>query len=605
MPTAGTNKPGAVPGWLPGVTLLGLVFLRVAPCGAAAAPTLDFLYIDSAVDHAAGGHTAVRLGGTVFHYQYYPGGLFLLVNDPWEGFRHQYNDLQNRSVTLNQVPVPREAYDRIRSHFYTRFVLQERRLELLDQLTEEQALLRRLADGEDTLALEGLGFFSEAEKGDPHARELSIIVARKFGETWLKDRRRDVAMALEKTSFRDPAGWSVLLREQLALREALELLDEARSLADDALLTAAGNGGLLTPRESAAGEELRRQLAGSVLTLLASNRPDRGTALLLQMARYQALSRSLDTSVLATLDPFPDRAIRLSPAAAQRRDTGAESRIREARAELAAFREAFVDDSGSRGLIYSRIEAAQGRLSDLERAQRQETPARVAEDHLLSSKSRTVRTGLQGTAEEFSQAARVAALNRDRVRQEVAETYRYNLFTRNCVTELVREVNETFGNREEAQEHLGSVLEPGEKLSFIPFRLTAAVRAAFPSTETEFLPSYRLRQLDRLYERSGPLVWLRENNSLTSTLYTPRWAEDGIFLFFTDDTVAPRPLLGTLNLLFATAHAAGGLLLAPVDRGKLLTRSLRGMLYSLPEIAFFNIRKGSFVSIPDAAEEQP
>ena len=585
--------------------LLGLALLWAVRCEAEAPPALDFLYIDSTVDEAAGGHTAARLGDTVFHYQFYPDGLFLLVNDPWEGFRHLYNDVQNRSVTLSRVPLSRDAFDRIRSHFFTRYVLQERRLLYLDKLTEEQELLKRLAAGEDTLSLEGRGFFSETRTGDPHALELKNIVVRRFSETWLGTSRRDVDAELGTISFNDPAGWSIRLRELLSLREALSLLDDAHNLADDALLTADGNGGPLTELEKAAGEDFRRQLADSVLTLLASNRPDKGTALLLQMARYQALGRSLETGVLSTLDPFSDQAELVSPAAARSRNLGGESPMLETRDELAVLRETFVADTGVRELAYSRIEAAQGRLSELERAQRPGNSMRIEEGLLLPRKSRAVGTGLKGTIGEFSQAARVAASNRDRSRKEVEETYRYNLFTRNCVTEIVRDVNESFVNREQGHEQLGGDLEPGAKLSFLPFRLTAAVQAAFPSTETEFLPSYRLRQLERLYERKGPFVWLRESNTLTSTLYTHSWADDSVFLFFTDDVVAPRPLLGALNLLYATAHAAGGLLLAPVDRGRLLTQSLRGMLYSLPEIAFFNIRKGSFHDVPEALEDTP
>ncbi len=605
MPTARANKAGGVPVWLRGAAILGLALLWAVSGRAQAAPALEFLYIDSTVDDAAGGHTAARLGETVFHYQYYSDGLFLLVNDSWEGFRRLYNDRQSRSVTVTRVPLSRDSYERVRSHFFTRYVDQERRLRLLDQATGERDLLRRLAAGEDTLALEGLGFFSGTRAGAPGALELKRLVEDRFGEGWQTAYLRTVTEELGKISFRDPGGWSVRLREQLSLREALTLLDEARSLTDDALLTAEGNGGPLTDQEREAVEAFRRQLADSVLTLLASSRPDKGTALLLQMARYQALSRSLETGVLSTLDPFSDQAERVLPASVKAKGIVGENLALDARTELAALRAAFVADAGVREMAYSRIEAAQGNQSEFERAQRCGTPMRVEEGILLPSRSRTVRTGLPGTSEEFAHAARVAEARRDLGRKQVAEAYRYNLFTRNCVTEIVRDVNESFANREQGQERLGGDLEPGASFSFIPFRLTAAVQTAFPATETEFLPSYRLRQLNRLYERKGPLVWLRESNTLTSTLYTPSWAEDSVFLFFTDDAVAPRPLLGALNLLYATAHAAGGLLLAPVDRGKLLTQSLRGMLYSLPEIAFFNIRKGSFRDVPESQEERP
>ena len=608
-----------VAGWLPAVVVLGLSLLEPSPCGAQTPPALDFLYIDASAGDASGGHTGVRLGETVFHYEYYSGGLIVLAKDPWDVFLHQYNDLQSRSVTLTRVAVSQEAYDRIRSHLFGCYVYQRRRLLRLDQLSEQHELLRRLADGADAVALEGLGFFSESRRGAPSAVELKSIVERRFGSTWLSAEQRDVADELGRTSFREaaapapgqdqPALWSVRLRELLSVREALAVLGAARDLADDALLTAVGNGGPLTERERAVAEEFRRQLADSVLTLLDSNRPDRGTALLLQMARYQALDRSLETGVPATLDPLPeeaDTAQRLAPDAARLRDPSGERLLREARAELAAARETFVVATELRATAYSRFEAAQGRLWSLERARRSGSSMRVEAGQLLPQKSRAIRTGLKGTTEEFSRAAGVVELALDLSRKEVVEAYSYHLITHNCATEIVRDVYGSFANREQAQSQLGGALEPGERLSFIPFRLTAAVEAAHPSSATETLLSYRLRQLDRLYEQSGPFVWLKECNTLTSSLYSPSWAQpDGVFLFFTDDLVTPRPLLGTINLLYATAHAAGGILLSPLDRGALLARSLRGMLYSLPEIAFFNIRKGSFQCAPAAPGPGP
>jgi hypothetical protein len=88
-------------------------------------------------------------------------------------------------------------------------------------------------------------------------------------------------------------------------------------------------------------------------------------------------------------------------------------------------------------------------------------------------------------------------------------------------------------------------------------------------------------------------VFLRESNVVTSTLYRvePR---DSIFLFFTDDLVAPRPLFGAANLLTGLAASAVGLTMLPVDGGETFWAGLRGAMFSLPELVFQNIRKGSF-----------
>jgi hypothetical protein len=88
-------------------------------------------------------------------------------------------------------------------------------------------------------------------------------------------------------------------------------------------------------------------------------------------------------------------------------------------------------------------------------------------------------------------------------------------------------------------------------------------------------------------------VFLRESNVVTSTLYRVQ-PQDSIFLFFTDDLVAPRPLFGAANLLTGLAASAVGLAMWPVDGGETLWAGLRGALFSLPELVFHNIRKGSF-----------
>ena len=130
----------------------------------------------------------------------------------------------------------------------------------------------------------------------------------------------------------------------------------------------------------------------------------------------------------------------------------------------------------------------------------------------------------------------------------------------------------------------------------MPFRAFQLIQQYFPVTAIEILPSFRKRTLDKLYEQRGAVALLTESNTLTSEIYSS-WEEDSTFLFFTDDTLVWRPVFGALNLLYATSGSLGGIFSFPVDGGSLLKRSLRGMIFSLPELAFFNIRKGTFPAV--------
>ena len=71
----------------------------------------------------------------------------------------------------------------------------------------------------------------------------------------------------------------------------------------------------------------------------------------------------------------------------------------------------------------------------------------------------------------------------------------------------------------------------------------------------------------------------------------------------TDDVVLLRPLHGVLNLCYSLTAALGGLLTAPFDGGDRVQAGLHGAFYSLPELVFGNIRKGSFATVD--AEIQP
>jgi hypothetical protein len=77
-----------------------------------------------------------------------------------------------------------------------------------------------------------------------------------------------------------------------------------------------------------------------------------------------------------------------------------------------------------------------------------------------------------------------------------------------------------------------------------------------------------------------------------SSVYHPD-ASDSAFLFFTDDTVALRPLFGAANLVTAVAASAIGLATWPLDAGTRLRAGLRGAMFSVPELAFVNLRKGT------------
>jgi hypothetical protein len=198
-------------------------------------------------------------------------------------------------------------------------------------------------------------------------------------------------------------------------------------------------------------------------------------------------------------------------------------------------------------------------------------------------------------------AARAAAAD---YRARLAELYGYNLITRNCVSEIFATMDAAFADAggapgdaqvaaDESRRRLGGVVDTRSAFNFIPAASALAVERTYAVVAHRTRPSYRqLRLAELVRDEPAWRVALRESNTLTSTVYHAD-PNDSAFLFFTDDRVALRPLLGAANLLVGVADGALGLATWPVDRGARLRAGALGAVFSLPELAFVNIRKGS------------
>ena len=140
---------------------------------------------------------------------------------------------------------------------------------------------------------------------------------------------------------------------------------------------------------------------------------------------------------------------------------------------------------------------------------------------------------------------------------------------------------------------LGGWVDPDGALDFWPWVAFETVLATYDVASVEEVPSYREARLARTYEAEpAPLVYLREANTLTSTLYR-RTGDDAPFLFFTDDVVAPRPLYAAANVAAGVGAIALGAARSPFDGGRSIVTGAKGVLFSLPELVFVNIRKGT------------
>jgi hypothetical protein len=582
---------------------------------------LRFVYVNASEYGASGGHTAVAVGDDVYHYQQHAEGIFRLVREAWPSFRRRYNDFENRSLRVARVEVDADDRERVRARLAREHLIQRAQIRMQDDLEGEVALLEALDGARPGLPLRGAGLFA-GTAGDADGVVLRNAVDAIVGAGFVGTQRRRVEQALAATrpdvrpleaasvvaDAYPPrvARWSRKVRELSTLRLALDvLLDDVA--VDDALLVDPEafeqEPRTLGARERAGLVALRGELEAAVCALLRSSRPDRGFALLVAIARHRVVTMSLRTGRLVVLDALAKSGPEVAAMRVAQMREPLRGVRREARASYRHVRRAVLTDGRVDEAAYNGLENAATRYHELARAldrgaALRTAPGRHVPDRVGSVPATWVPMTAEHPADLLDRARRNASLGRQRLHA----LYPYDLLRRNCATELLRVVGRAFPRDSAAARALGGEVRAGEGFAFIPFAWFEYVRTHLRVSSIEVLPSYRLRGLEARYAREDRLrVYLQETSTLTSTLYPGSVGEEA-FLLFTDDVTWPRPLYAVANGAWALGATGVGLFTAPFDGSLRLSRGLRGLFASVPELFFMNVRKGSFAGSPATPE---
>lgn len=599
------------------------LLLASAPLAAGAEPRasawFEYLHVEANEGGSSGGHAAIRFGDQVFHFQHHAGGLLRLRRDDAGHFLHVYARLENRTVHVQRVAVEADTLARLRARFGARLVADDARFATLAALEAERDLRATVAaGGAPRVSVRGAAFFAEPAAGDDGPDGSGAVVPYATGDAALALRATEIARQLD--GFRIATGTAERLAELLEADLALRVLRGGPPLAPAALRDAALDELALLDAERTALAAQAERLGARAAELAASRRPDFGSALLLTLARRAALARSLEAGRLVVLDAYPPDAPRLEGDALRAEADHLPLLLATARDELAAARRALVRAPDDETTLTA-LEAAVNRYVELYGAVHAARPLRLARGALLPAGSAERAAPATVAAQAGARDAAERADRRARAyRDELRHAYGYELLTRNCVSEIFQEIAAALADPAPdapigdaphdpvaacagSARALGGCVDPAARLRFIPFVSAGAVADAYRVAATRAVPSYRASRLDEMYaDENDLLVFLRESNVLSSSLYRVR-SEDSAFLFFTDDTPLLRPLLGAVNLAVGVGASAAGLFTLPADGGELLVRGTRGALFSLPELAFIGIRKGSFAYAPPAAPE--
>jgi hypothetical protein len=374
---------------------------------------------------------------------------------------------------------------------------------------------------------------------------------------------------------------------------ALRALENATRIQPSARRVPSGDEYELSTAEAGKIRAFAERLENHLAKLVTSRRPDWGYSLLLGMARLQTLRESLELERWVVLDSVPANPAFLSQRAVKRRDPFIVELRDRARAAFFEARTHFAttQEPGEPALAW--LEETTNRYAEFQRGFELDLAIPLYEGGLLPDRTATARgLPLPDVDRRTLRRAAEAADTRERAYVDaVKQAFGYQLLSNNCVTEIFATLGDGWDPttvRDQPVERN----DPEGLLDFIPVVAYRKVLDAHADAEASEIPSFRRVRLEAMYEAENDLaVYLRESNTLTSTIYRRNDVEP-FFLFFTEDALPLRPIYGALNFAAGIGEMALGVLRAPWDRGSMFTSGLKGAAFSLPELFFVNLRKG-------------
>lgn len=614
------------------------VALAIVPLAARAERIVGYLYVEANEGSSSGGHVAMRFGDEVYHFQHEPPGVLRLHRDDAADFLFRYSLLLNRGVRESRVAVDDDTFDLLRDEMSRRSLVQAAQFDALRGLYADADLLagiERAPSAPVAVVLPGFGFFDrDRPSGSAALLALRNCVCGRYGPAFLSRRAAAAERSLaelppplpaieaplgENCRPARPPAFSKRYADLLAARQAARLVEDAPALDPVAVRDLDGDDAPLAADERAALRRYQSRLNEDLCVLAAADRSDWGTGLAMGMARLAAVERSLDRGRWSVLDVHPAAAPTAVVPRGELRQQYLDVLAAESADDLAAARRDFA--SADRGDIgYALVESAANARLEAERG-RAGGPIRLAAESLVPLReARLEGPPPRWSRDETAASRRATEAAADALSAELVRLHRYDLIRRNCVSELFATVDASFATlpavqgsadrgaaiRAESTRRLGGWVETGFDPNFIPLASEAAVDAHWRVVERRTFPSYRdLRIAALANDEPAWRVALRESNTWTSATYRPG-EDDSTFLFFGDAPLPLRPLVGAANVLYGLGSGVVGVAALPFGDVGPLDRGFRGALYSLPEIGFVHLRKGttsfverSRVPVPD------
>lgn len=583
--------------------------------------SLDYLYVNANTGQSSGGHSAIRLGQLVYHFQYFPDKIFHIIREPWEEFRYVYGIQENRTILIRKIKLSKKDYDFFIERMNEIYLYQRKELDNLERLQNDFRILESMVSGDETLFMKAAGYFSENTSSYKNYRSLKRKIVDRLGSNFILKHLTFVRSQLNNYKIPLPLpiqidsnsngfpkaveSFSIEYIDLLSNLKALEIIQEEQGLKSNGYFAFASN------REILINESifkhfiiLSENLEEEILKLLESKSANTGYPLLVLLARYQVLQKSIKERKVYFLDSFGRNHFLVIGDAIQNKSflTGIYRQISKKMNSL------FLKMAKQDILLerdYTIFEDMANREREVLNGLGESIPIRINYELMLPTKEESVYLyRLESSKESLNKMTELYKSNRDKYELSLQRKYSFNLFKKNCTTEIFHSINSFFeGVDKESREKLGGVVRGDESFVFIPVYAYYAVGKNYRVVNETKIPSLRTIILERNISADF-LFSMRESSTFTSKFYKFN-KEDSFFIFFTDDVFWQRPIYGFVNLIAGLGELGLGIIILPLDRGEKFVKGLQGIFFSGPELLFFNIRKGTFIyeGKPDWMEE--
>ncbi len=576
------------------------------------AKTLEYLYINASEGSASGGHIALRFDEETFHFQHYDGGIIRVVKDLNSDFDYQYRYLENRRFYIANIELKAEAYQQLYEHFIYLFFQQKQQNAYLHEINRNLAFFQQQLDS-PLLAISAAGLLKTTPDKEDRRQllagsKLHAAINKRYGKYFVDNKLLELQSLLQNLSATSEwindahvlannfinipysyASQTVDISSKILLLQGIRQLNP---LNEESYFIPLDSSFDLSKSEVRQLKHFQEQLIQQLVKLLSSNRPDWGKSGFILYARILSLELSMQTGRFVFLNSYSENSVVIEEPEIkkyqdllQAQKQGVLAYIQDEKAQL------FVAEQGINEKSYSLFEMLSNYYSEREIGLLQFRGIRVSGEQRLPSKPIPFPKAMypQLNSDERSKRVQVLEVTKKDYLHKITQRYKYNVLSRNCVTEIFSEFERA--KIDDKQLKIISQQINREVAPFIPFQSFNSLAEKHKVTEQD---SFRQQRLVEMYAtENNTQVFFREFNTLTASDYKFN-DNDSLFLFFTDDAVWNRPLLGFGNLLVSSAYTLYGSLMAPFDEGRSFKKGGMGMVMSFPELVFFNIRKGSY-----------